>query len=178
MKPGPWALTSWGLKDHDCCFSITSKVLVIRLCPTLSNPMNCSPWGSSVLGILQTRILEWVAISFSRGSSQPEDWTQVSCTAGRFFTIWTTKTSHKCPVAHCTQPCAGRRILGNVAPAWPNSPLKPPQVPRFLPGPEQAPYPPQGRLFWLSQPKVARVSSEFPNTLPFSNIAAHFVLDN
>ena len=47
--------------------------------------MDCSPPGSSVHRILQARILEWVALSFSRGSSQPRDWTQVSCTAGRFL---------------------------------------------------------------------------------------------
>ena len=47
-------------------------------CPTLCDPMDCSPPGSSVLGILQARILEWVAISFSRGSSQPTDRTCVS----------------------------------------------------------------------------------------------------
>ena len=53
--------------------------------------MDCSPPSSSVYGILQARILEWVAIQFSRGSSQPRDWTQVSCIAGRFFTIWATR---------------------------------------------------------------------------------------
>ena len=47
--------------------------------------------GSSVLGILLARILEWVAISFSRGSSWPRDWTEVSCIADRFFTIWATR---------------------------------------------------------------------------------------
>ena len=50
--------------------------------------MDCSLPGSSVRGILQARILEWVAIPFSRGSTLPWDWTQVSCIAGRFFTIW------------------------------------------------------------------------------------------
>ena len=50
--------------------------------------MDCSLPGSSVHGILQVRILEWVAISFSRGSSQPRDWTQVSHIAGGFFTVW------------------------------------------------------------------------------------------
>ena len=55
-------------------------------CPTLCNPMDCSPPGSSVHGIFQARILERDAISFSRGSSWPRDWTQVSCIAGRFFT--------------------------------------------------------------------------------------------
>ena len=56
-------------------------------------PDSATPWiaahqGSSVLGTFQARILEWVAISFSRGSSRPRDWTQVSCTAGKFFTDW------------------------------------------------------------------------------------------
>ena len=53
--------------------------------------MDCSLPRSSVHGILQTRILEWAAIPFSRGSSQPRDWTWVFCIAGRFFTIWTTR---------------------------------------------------------------------------------------
>ena len=60
--------------------------LAAQSCPTLSDPMNCSSPGSSVHGILQARILEWVAIPFSRGSSQPRDQTRVSCIAGRFFT--------------------------------------------------------------------------------------------
>ena len=51
------------------------KVLVAQLCPTLFDPMDHSPRGSSVWGISQVRILEWVAVSFSRGSSQPRDWT-------------------------------------------------------------------------------------------------------
>ena len=55
------------------------------------NPMDCSPPGSSVHGISQARILEWVAIPFSRGSSWPRDWTYVSCIAGRFFTVWATR---------------------------------------------------------------------------------------
>ena len=50
------------------------------------NPMDCSPSGSSVHKIFQARILKWVAISFSRGSSSPRDWTCISCIAGRFFT--------------------------------------------------------------------------------------------
>ena len=64
-------------------------MLVAQSCPTLCNPMDCSPPGSSRHGILQARILEWVAIPFSRGSSSPRDWIQVSCIAGRFFTIYT-----------------------------------------------------------------------------------------
>ena len=58
---------------------------VAQSCPTPCDPMNCSLSGSSVHGILQTRILEWVAISFFRGSSQTRDRTWVSCIAGRFF---------------------------------------------------------------------------------------------
>ena len=55
-------------------------------CPTLCDPMDCSPPGSSVHGIFQARILEWVVISSSRGSFQPRGWTHISCLAGRFFT--------------------------------------------------------------------------------------------
>ena len=66
-------------------------MLVTQSCPTLYNPMDCSPPYSSAHGILQARILEWVAIPFFRGSSQPRDQTCVSCTAGRFFTIWATR---------------------------------------------------------------------------------------
>ena len=62
--------------------------LVSQLCPIPCNSMDSSPPGSSVHGILQARVLEWVAIPFSRGSSRPRDWTWVSCTAGRLFTIW------------------------------------------------------------------------------------------
>ena len=60
--------------------------LVSKFCLTLCNPMDCSPPGSSVQGILQAAMLEWVAMPSSRGSSQPRDQTCVSCTAGRFFT--------------------------------------------------------------------------------------------
>ena len=59
--------------------------LVTQSCPTLCNPKNCSLLGSSVHRILQARILEWVAMPCSRGSSQPRDWIQVSCIAGGFF---------------------------------------------------------------------------------------------
>ena len=56
----------------------------VRLC----NPMSCCPPGSSVCGIFQARILEWVAVSSSRGSFRPRDWTHVACVAGSFFTCW------------------------------------------------------------------------------------------
>ena len=67
------------------------EMLVTQSCPTLCNPMGSSSPGSSVHGILQARILEWSAISFSRGSFWPRDWTWVSCIAGRFFTNWATR---------------------------------------------------------------------------------------
>ena len=58
-------------------------MLVTQLCPTLCNPMDYSPPGFSGHGILQARVLQWVAIPFSKGSSRPKDYTQVSCTASR-----------------------------------------------------------------------------------------------
>ena len=58
---------------------VLTKMLVTQSCPTLCNPMDCSPPGFSIHGILQARKLEWVAIPFSRGSSWPMDWTHVSC---------------------------------------------------------------------------------------------------
>ena len=70
---------------------------VAQLCPTLCDPMDCSPPGSSIHGILHARILEWVAISFSRGSSWPRDRTQVSCIAGRRFNLWATREAQKNP---------------------------------------------------------------------------------
>ena len=66
-------------------------VLVTQLCPTLCDPMDCNPPGSLVQGTFWARILEWVVIPFSRGSSQSRDWTQVSCIAGRFFTVGATR---------------------------------------------------------------------------------------
>ena len=66
------------------------KAKVAQSCPTLCNPMDYT-----VYGILQARILEWVAFCFSRGSSQPSDWTQVSLIAGEFFTSWATKEDLK-----------------------------------------------------------------------------------
>ena len=74
-------LKSW---ETNCC-------LVPKLCPTLCDHMDCSPPGSSVHGILQARILEWVVSSFSRGSSRPRDLTQVSHIVGRRFNLWTTR---------------------------------------------------------------------------------------
>ena len=67
------------------------KVLVTHSCPTLCDSMDWSLPGFAVHGILQARIPEWVAITFSRESSQPRDWIRVSRIAGRLFTIWATR---------------------------------------------------------------------------------------
>ena len=67
------------------------KSEVIQSCPTLCDPMDCSPPGSSIHGIFQARVLEWVAISCSRGSSWPRDRTWVSGFVGRHFTLWATR---------------------------------------------------------------------------------------
>ena len=68
-------------------------VLVAQSCLTLCNPTDYSLPGFSVHGILQARILEWIAIPFSRGTSQLRDRTLVSCITDRFFTIWATGKS-------------------------------------------------------------------------------------
>ena len=68
-----------------------SESEVTQSCPTLCDPTDCSLPGSSIHGIFPARILEWVAVSFSRGSSWPRGWTQVlQVTAGRLFTVWAT----------------------------------------------------------------------------------------
>ena len=69
------------------CNKKHTEVKVAQLCPTLCDPKDCSPPGSSVPGVSQARILEWVAMSFSRGCSQCRDQTQASHIAGGFFTI-------------------------------------------------------------------------------------------
>ena len=76
-------------KEYSC------EVKVAQLYPTLCNPMNYSLPVSSVHEILQARILEWVAILFFRGSSQPRDQTWVSSIARWFFTIWATRKAQR-----------------------------------------------------------------------------------
>ena len=91
------------------------NILVDQLCLTLCNHMDCNLPDSSVHGILQARILEWVAISYFRGSSWPRDQTQISYTAGRFFTIWATSSVQFSSVSQsCPTPCnpMNRRMPG------------------------------------------------------------------
>ena len=66
---------------------------VAQSCATLCDPVDCSLPGSSLHGILQARILEWIAISFSRGSSRLRDQTQVSCIADRRFNLGATRAA-------------------------------------------------------------------------------------
>ena len=72
----------WIIFIYICCWF--SRQVISNSC----NPVNWSLPGSSVHGVLQARILEWVAVPFSRGSAQPRDWIMVSHVAGRFFTSW------------------------------------------------------------------------------------------
>ena len=83
------------------------KISITQLCPTLCNPIDCSLPGFSVHGILQTRILKWVGIPFSRGSSWLRDRTWVSCTAGRFSTVWATREAPSLGLSHHA-PAAGQ----------------------------------------------------------------------
>ena len=87
-------LTDWGIKtylswshwmllDNKRCRWVT---VVTQLCPTLCNSVDCSSAGSSVHGVFQTRILEWVVIFSSRGSSWPRDQTRIPCIGSKFFT--------------------------------------------------------------------------------------------
>ena len=77
-------------KGNNSQFHNHSESEKCSVCLTLFKPLDCSLWSSSVHRNLKARIMEWVAMSSSRRSSQPRDGTWVSCIAGRFFTIWVT----------------------------------------------------------------------------------------
>ena len=81
------------------CWKKSWKVLVAQLCHTFCDSMDCNLPGSSVHGIPQARILQWVAIPFSRRSSWPRDQTWVSCAAGRYFTVWAIRKAVTCHAA-------------------------------------------------------------------------------
>ena len=95
-QPRDWTLCLLGLLHWQveslapAPLSVCSEV-VTQSCPTLCDPMDCTLQGSSVHGIFQAQVLEWVDISFSRGSSPPRDQTRVSCIAGSSFTVWATR---------------------------------------------------------------------------------------
>ena len=82
--------------NHHCIVNwLCAVCLVAQSCPTLCNLMVCSLLGSSVHGILQARILEWVSMPSSRGSFQPRDQTQVSHIAGSLFTDWASREAQE-----------------------------------------------------------------------------------
>ena len=101
------------------------KVLVSPSGPTLCNPMDFSLPDSSVHGILQARILEWVAIPFSRGSCRPGNKTQVSCTASRFLTIcdtrealWLIHVVRQKPTQYCKTIILPLKLKRNIIKEW------------------------------------------------------------
>ena len=121
--------------NYICC-------LVVKSCPTLCDPMVCNPPGSSVHGISQARILEWVVISFSKGSSWPRDRTCVSCIDTCVLYHWVTraaaaaaKSLQSCPSLcdpmDCSLPGSSihgifqARVLEWVANAFSESPGQP-----------------------------------------------------
>ena len=110
---GRWKWSVWCHNNGRMLLCVC--VLIVQSCLTLCNPMHCSPPGFSVHDILQARILEWVAISFSRGSSQPRDWTQVSCIGGGFFTMWATREAPHV-IIHSSKPieCTAARLNYNI----------------------------------------------------------------
>ena len=81
----------WLIVSGFCFSDFSLESEFAQFYPTLCDPVDCSPPGSSIRRILQARVLEWVASSFSRGSSQPRDRTQVSCITGRHFKLWATR---------------------------------------------------------------------------------------
>ena len=89
MQSTSYKMPGW--MNHKLDSRLESERKVAQSCPTLCNSMDCSLPGSSLHGILQARVLEWVAISFSWGSSWPRDQTQVSRIPGRHFNLWATR---------------------------------------------------------------------------------------
>ena len=86
--------------NWDALHEATLTQSEVKVKAAQSYPALYDPTAYTVHGILQARILEWVAFPFSRGSSQSRDWTQVSCIAGGFFTSWATREAHINPTQH------------------------------------------------------------------------------
>ena len=97
----------WGVHAKNPTLGKVKWSEVAQSDPTLCNPVDCSPPGFSIHGIPQARILEWVAISFSRGSSSPRDQTQVSRIAGLCFNLWATRE------AYFTEACKTKTVKLN-----------------------------------------------------------------
>ena len=86
-----WCCCFWKKLSFKVEYDVCVYVLITQSCLILCDSMDCNSPGSSAHGILQAGIVEWLAIPFSRGSSQPRDWTWVSHIAGGFFTSWATR---------------------------------------------------------------------------------------
>ena len=86
------------------CMKVKSVSEVAQLCPTLRDPMDCSPPGPSIYGVCQARILEWGAIAFSRGSSWPRDWNHTSCFGRQILYRCATWEDHWLPIG-CLKSC-------------------------------------------------------------------------
>ena len=85
---------NWTDRLSRWCWNKVKWSLVAQSCQTLCDPMDCSPPGFSIQGIFQAKVMEWVAISFSRGSSWPRDQTWVSHIVGRCFTVWAKESAN------------------------------------------------------------------------------------
>ena len=103
------AMNSVPFKGKCMCVHVCVCYLLSRV--WLCNPTDYNLSGFSVHGILQARILEWIAIPFSRGTSQPRGRTLVSCIAGRFFTVWATGKSFMFIVCSIFKRCCSNNIL-------------------------------------------------------------------
>ena len=111
----------------NCC-------LVAKLCPTLCNPMDCSPPGSSVHGISQARIMEWVSISSPRGSSWPRDWTHISCIDRQILFHWATRESLLLKLTDYTSfSLPYLDYYSFFWPLWPSPPFKMSSLIKWLP---------------------------------------------
>ena len=137
---------------------------------SLCDPMDYSPPGSSVQGILQARVLEWVANSFSRGSSQLRDRTYISCIAGRFVTVWATRKTPQFSDILKIQLLMGRKL-------WHTD--TPPPTRRLFASPRSSvhpPAPPPAEWVARRQPFAGeRVSGAHLNTLNLGKANSEFL---
>ena len=124
-------------EPHPASFWPSFSQLDAQSCPTPCHPMDCGPPGSSVHGILQARILEWVPISFSRGSSQPRDQTRVSCVSRRILhhcITWEALSPH-CSSVFAQAPAELDPWLPEYASACPFPHCEPLALPSLSPPP-------------------------------------------
>ena len=107
-----------GREMYSIYLEFNESVLVSQSCLTICDLMDCSSLGPSVHGILQARILEWVAMLSSRWSSRPRDWTRVSCFAGGFFTIRATDMFLNILLLTLTVTLFGDGVFADIIKLW------------------------------------------------------------